>query len=248
MDAPANFSEYYKTISDSELLRILQNSKGYQAAAIAAAKQELSARQLSEAELAIANQSIQDEANQQDAVEKMEEKIRSGGRTLLDMINPAEGSQASPEKMIRLIAIVLGIMWLWNAVTIAPDAVAGLDSPYARFRFIHLRTLVLIGLTPIAIFFFWLRTKSGWILLNFLLIYQVLGSVVTLVWIFQQAALKSDGKTFVADPVTAASFSIFWVGVLYTLCRPGIRKICNITQRTMLLVLLTAIVINWFLL
>jgi hypothetical protein len=43
-----NFSEYYKTISNSELLQIVENPHDYQPNAVEAAKHEFAARQLSE--------------------------------------------------------------------------------------------------------------------------------------------------------------------------------------------------------
>lgn len=51
-----NFSEYYKTITNSELLDILEHPENYQLAAIEAAKKEFENRQLSEEEIEKAKQ------------------------------------------------------------------------------------------------------------------------------------------------------------------------------------------------
>lgn len=44
MPTSNNFSEYYKTISDTELFSILDNPEDYQALAVEAAKEELAHR------------------------------------------------------------------------------------------------------------------------------------------------------------------------------------------------------------
>ena len=51
MGVSNNFSEYYKTISNADLLGILEKPAGYQEAAIEAAKKECLNRQLSVEEL-----------------------------------------------------------------------------------------------------------------------------------------------------------------------------------------------------
>ena len=51
MTTSNDFSEYYKTISNSELLTILDNPGDYQTLAVEAAKQEFSYRQLSDEEI-----------------------------------------------------------------------------------------------------------------------------------------------------------------------------------------------------
>ena len=53
-----NFSEYYKSISDTELLSILDNTDDYQPMAIEAAKVEFSNRQLSDTEIQEARQPL----------------------------------------------------------------------------------------------------------------------------------------------------------------------------------------------
>jgi hypothetical protein len=56
MGVSNNFSEYYKTISNADLLSILETPGDFQLAAIEAAKKELSGRHLSDEEIKEARQ------------------------------------------------------------------------------------------------------------------------------------------------------------------------------------------------
>jgi hypothetical protein len=58
MDKSNSFTEYYKTITNLELLEILENPDDYQPSAIEAAKNEISSRQLSDTEISEAKESL----------------------------------------------------------------------------------------------------------------------------------------------------------------------------------------------
>jgi hypothetical protein len=85
-----NFSDYYKTISDTELLNILDNPDGYQLLAFEAAKEEFAKRQLSDTEIQQARQlliakQVQKEKEREKA-KAVEIKIRAVGHTFIDTI------------------------------------------------------------------------------------------------------------------------------------------------------------------
>ena len=73
MTTSNEFGKYYKTISNAELLGILENPSDYQMAAIEAARNEFLARQLSDEELKEAREILN--ANQSKK-EKQKQKIK----------------------------------------------------------------------------------------------------------------------------------------------------------------------------
>src|SRR6478672_736347 len=120
MSIPNNFSEYYKTISDTELLNILDNSNDYQPSAVEAAKQEFANRQLTESEIQQARQPLIAKREQKDKerekVKAVETKIKTAGQTFIDTINPIQSGIPSTEKIIRFIVIVFGGMLLYQFI------------------------------------------------------------------------------------------------------------------------------------
>ncbi|WP_276483034.1 hypothetical protein [Paraflavitalea pollutisoli] len=245
MEPLINFAEYYKTISDEELLKIVYNPEAYQAIAVAAAREELNSRQLSEEQLASANQAAQSRAaKKQEQTQDLDRKIKQNTRLLLDTIDPQQASDTSPEKMIRLIVIILGVMWLWNTIQVAPRTIDGLDYPSPSLRRINMRSLVIMGIAPVALFFFWLKTKPGWVLLTFLLVYHLLGSILTLPYYFQESVYFNKNSRFLPNLMFTAAMTIFWAGVLYSVCRPGIRKLTTVSPATMWITLAVAAVIS----
>ena len=93
MPTSNDFSEYYKTISNTELLSILENPNDYQPFAIEAAKKEFVSRQLPDTEIQNARQILA--ANQaqrevkREKIKVVETKIKAAGETLIETINPA---------------------------------------------------------------------------------------------------------------------------------------------------------------
>lgn len=83
MSSSNPFAEYYKTITDSALLAILDNPQDYQASAIEAAKAELESRQLSESAILEARQPLlekeQAQAAEREKRKMKEEKLKAAG-------------------------------------------------------------------------------------------------------------------------------------------------------------------------
>ena len=74
MKTSNDFSEYYKTISNTELLSILDNPDGYQPLAIEAAKKEFSNRQLTDLDIKEAKESL---IAKQIQIEKQKQKVKA---------------------------------------------------------------------------------------------------------------------------------------------------------------------------
>lgn len=111
-----NFRDRYRMLSDMELLRILENASAYQPAAIDAANTELSTRQLSAESITAMRQLLKSEQQQKENTTAIEEKVRVVGKTLLDTINPLKHEIDSPERTIRLIIIIFGLLTLYTFI------------------------------------------------------------------------------------------------------------------------------------
>jgi len=104
-----NFGEYYRTISNAELVSVLDNPSGYQPQAIEAAKDEFSARLLSEEEISIARQEILvkqfSNEKQSRKLKDIEEGVKGVGLKVFESINPLDSEVSPIQRRIRLICI-----------------------------------------------------------------------------------------------------------------------------------------------
>ena len=239
MTTSNDFSKYYRTISNTELLSILENSSDYQPSAVEAAKKEFSDRRLSETEIKEAREALLaiqlQTKKQREKVKVIEDKVKNAGHTLIETLNPIQPGIPSTEKTIRLIAIVFGGLFLYEIISDFQMHLAFLkDIP--RFPLESILYLLPLIFLPIAIFTFWKRKSIGWILLVIFLTFScaiALGSLVdSLTW-------KSSGNEFLdtlfprTSPTTYIIRLVFLIGTIYVLCKQNIRKEFSIHTQKM---------------
>jgi hypothetical protein len=239
MATPNDFSEYYKTISDTELLSILDNPNDYQPSAVEAAKEEFSKRQLSEAEIKKARQLLIAKQEQKDRerekVKAVEAKIKAAGHTFIDTINPIQSGIPSTEKTIRLIVIIFGGIFLYQFIK---DFRIHLEyvKDLSRFPFVSILYLWPHILLPVAATAFWKRKSFGWTLLTIFLTFSAVGAMWLL---FQSFNWKPSGFVGLDNlfprpsPITYIIQLLFFVGTIYVLCKTNIREVFSIDKQKM---------------
>lgn len=235
-----DFTEYYKTISNTELLIILDNPDGYQPLAIEAAKKEFSNRQLTdldikEAKEPIIAKQIQKE-KQQETVKAIENKIITAGNTLFDTINPIQSGIASTEKIIRLIVLFFGGTFLYLFLKNFQLHFIYIKD-FSRFPIDSILYFIPLLLLSSASLLFWKRKTSGWILLSIFLTF----SIVTAVWAFINYFFwKPSGHEWIdkafpkPDLIKLITLLVFVTGIQYVLCKENIKKVFKIDKNIML--------------
>jgi len=232
-----NFSEYYKTVSNAELLSILDKPAGYQEAAIEAAKKEFLDRNLSAQEIKEARQVLFErhaqKLKQREKVKEVEDKIKRTGQTLFDRLNPFHQGISLTEKSIRMIVFSFSVLFLYlfikefkiTLLYIKYFTESPLDSSFYLLPYL---------LLPIATFIFWKRKRIGWILLSS---FVVFATVVTLVMLIQSFLWKPSGYAVFDNlfprPSTAAYIIplILFIWTLYVLCKTNIREAFSINNQ-----------------
>src|SRR5687768_378047 len=115
-----NFNEYYKKISDTELLSILDNPGDYQPIAVEAAKQELASRQLTDIEIREARLPLlakqAQKKKEKERIKIVETRLKNAGNSFIDTIDPIQPGIPSIEKIIRVIVIVFGGIFLYQLI------------------------------------------------------------------------------------------------------------------------------------
>lgn len=241
MTTSNDFSEYYKSISNTELLSILDNPQDYQPLAVEAAKAEFSNRQLSataiqEARQPLIVQQIQKE-KEREKIKAVETKIKAAGHSFFDTINPIQTGIPSTEKTLRFIVIVFGSIFLYQFIgEFGANMVYIKEIP--RFPFASISILFPKVLLLVATIAFWKRKKVGWTLLMVFITF----SAVAASWLIHRALNWKPSGNDILDTISPRpalsnyiSQLLFLVGTTYVLCKANIREVFSVDKEKMTL-------------
>ncbi len=233
------FTEYYKTITNTELIVILDNPDKYQQEAVDAAKLEFNDRNLSEEQIAEARTSIlasyTEQEQQKEKIKAIKDKVRNTGSLIAEAINPIQKSKPTTDKIILTISIIYGIMLLYTLISQYMTILIYFIYIF-KFPSESLSLIVPILLLLLGIILFWKRKKAGWILLAF---YATCLSVISFWEIIRAFSWEPSGIEFfdilnpALSPVILLATFIFYAGTIFTLCKTGIREVYSITRNNM---------------
>lgn len=250
MRSSNNFSEYYKTISNAELINIISNQRDYQPLAVEAAKKELLERQLSDTDIKEAKQLLIDKQLQKDKQrEKLkanEEKAKATVNTLIDTLNPIQPDIPSTERTIRFIVIIFGGLFLYQLFSDFKMHIVFVKD-FTRFPFESTLYLVPLVLLPVAIFTFWKKIKIGWSLIT---IYSTFSAVEVLWTIIQ---MRSSTNSLLDNPFPQPTILsviiqlIFFGGIIYAVCKQNIRNEFSVNENKMTTTIIISGVLAFFL-
>ena len=234
-----DFTEYYKTISNAELLGILEKPADYQDAALEAAQKEFANRQLSTEEIKEARQVIFEKqlqkAQQRERIKAVENKFRKTGEAVFDDLNPFQRTISPLEKSIRLIVISFTLLFFYQLISQFKTTIYYIkDLPGFPFESgFYLLPQILL---PIAIFLFWKRKSIGWILLVAFVTYTTVLAVAMAIQSFfwEPSGFAALDNLYQMPSTTSSLFSLaLWAGTLYMLCKQVIRRAYTINDQKM---------------
>jgi DNA-binding transcriptional MerR regulator len=167
-----DFQRRFKNYDNQQLLKIIEDAENYEPAAVEAAKLELSKRDVSQEEIQAASKALQEKRAKveqtREQMKKAEQKAKSLGAEILETVNPIKKNPQNSDEKINLIAIVFGLIAIFQIVWIfgTPQLIAP-----------SIIDVVPILLLPIAVFLFWKRNKIGWVLMTALFVYNIINSI-----------------------------------------------------------------------
>jgi hypothetical protein len=175
------FTERYKSHSNAELLKIIENSSDYQPEAVETAKNEIEQRQLTDKELKEAETELeiqrQEKNKKTERKQEIENKVKEFGASIVDTVNPIQQSTPTTERLIRLITIVFGLISVYQFYKEFGMLKFMLGNNGGEWDFSMALYFVPFFLVPIATVLFWFRKKIGWILLGIYLTYSAVNSI-----------------------------------------------------------------------
>jgi hypothetical protein len=243
---PADFSEYYKTLSTLELLIILENPGDYQLPALEAAKREMQNRELSPNEINAVKEQMEaarlQKEKQKEKVKVIEDTIKKAGNTIIDTLNPIQSGIPTTDKLIRFIVIAYGGIFIFQLLTETRSIIATVKdiADYPVETIFYLLPFVIL---PVGLFYFWKRKKRGWVLLGIFITYFIVHACWML---YEYFTWTSSGNEFfdmllpVTSPVSSWVQLLVLGGTLFVICKREIREIYKIDKQSMLLTILPA--------
>lgn len=171
---PSNqFSNTYKSISDEQLVSIIDNKKDYKPQAIEAALLELKNRQLSDQQMSNARTLNEHERKQKAEAEQIAKERRDAAKNnalkVLGIFDPLV--EKTPERSINVISFVLSILFLIKTISNFSFIIAMFqESEWDRSVALYFLDMLLL---PVSLIFFWRKKKLGRFLLSAWLIKNI---------------------------------------------------------------------------
>ena len=234
------FSEKFKTYSNADLLRIIENPDDYQPQAIETAKNIFADRQLSETEIKIAKDELDVEKQgkliKEQQKQAVEDKVKNRGKSVFNHINPIQEKKLTSEKTIRIISILLGGLFLFQLYKQFGMLRFMFTDSYAEWDFsMALYFLPLIMILTATILFY-RRKKAGWLLLTIFLVYSAISAIGSFIlaikWKPSGTALENLFPQ--TPPISYLLSFLFMSGIIWVISREKIRNVYSISKPTMI--------------
>lgn len=222
-----DFNKYYSSITNEELLAILQNKDQYQAAAYKAAEEEFANRQLSDEAIndakCLLNTQKAEKERKTEKAQQLERTVQSTGEALFDSVSPFQTGIPSAERTIRAIAILLTGYFLIDVLTNYLSIFSWIKDipgfPAASAAVLLPRVVLLIGILA-----FWRKTKVGWFIVF----------IIAVVYMVTCILYLTDVYDIMHGAAANAPFTetLFFAGIIYTITRRNIREVYSITRKS----------------
>lgn len=219
-----DFEDRYKHISNFELLEILGSPSKYQAVALEAAKAEYISRSLSETELATAREIIAEKLATKDknreVRDALAEKVNNAGNTVYEMLNPISSNLPPVQKGISWMLVVFALLLIYDVAARFEYIQYLIQLPKTDFESLLANILPSIVLF-LALMFFGMKRKAGWMLLIFFCTVSLSAALVAIIVTITETLSDSQAFEFIAGPSPFATILtlLFYVGSLFALTR-----------------------------
>ena len=237
------FYEKFKSYSNTDLLRIIENPTDYQPQAVETAKVIFSERQLSEMELQIAQDEFEIEKQEKSKKEQqnlgVQNKVKNIGKSILDKINPIQKKTPTSSKAITTISILVGGLFLFQLYNEFGMLRFMFTDSYAKWDFSMALYFFPLLVVPIAAILFFMRKKTGWFILVIFLVYSAVSTIGLFILTINRIPLGVSGLNNLFPQIIPLKYIlsfIFFAGIIWAICRDNIRISYAISKQTMFLV------------
>lgn len=238
----SEFTEHYKNLSLSQLLKIIEESEKYNPIAVETAQLEIESRQHSEVDFHKTKSLIEAQKEHKEVEinkrKHKEDKLKKGVFTFFETISPIQNGIQTPERIIRLITILFAVIAIYKIYNeywlLSYMFTNGLD----KWDFSTIVYLLELILLPATVVLFWQRKKMGWILLALLLTSSSTSAIELFFSSFnrQPSSLPGLDKLFPAiSPMTYFIAFAFNTATLWLICKKSVSSIFKVSEQTVFL-------------
>ena len=229
-----DFTNYFKTLSNTELLVILNEPAKYQPEALQAAKNELEGRNLSHNQVNEAKQAIittQLKAGKRlQRVKEMDEKLKANANFLNDTLRP--GANKTVDKTINGISIFVGLTSLVS-VYVGLRSILFFTNWSHRFSAELAVELLMPLMGVVAAVLFFRRRQLGWHLLMLCLFYSSSGLAFLVYDFFKYGSLSFGGIFSQHTSPLSYLLLLAWPVSIVMVCKEKLRVVFGITKNNM---------------
>ena len=235
-----DFTEKFTTYSNSDLLKIIESPNDYQPLAIETAQTILASRQLSDQDVEIAKKelaTLRQEKKAKDQKKKnLENTVKNIGASVLSTVNPIQSETPNSDKLIKIISIIFGGLFLFQLYKEFGMISFMFTDSEAKWDFSMVLYFWPLVIVPTATILFFKRKKFGWTLLAIFLTYSAVNSIGLFILAFN---MNSSGISALdnifpqTSPTTHIFTLLFFAGILWAICKEGIREIYTIDKKYM---------------
>jgi hypothetical protein len=158
------FQQLYQKYTNIELLRIVRYPDDYQAAAVEAATQILTSRNVSDEDREQAEQLFHNidskEAAKHEKIEALQAKVAD---VLQPLIKP--GPEITPQKWLNVFLLIIAIQYIWTFYTTLQQVIDSVRYHINVFGFLTMTNIFILIYIPIIFYLLFKRRRWGWILL-----------------------------------------------------------------------------------
>ena len=236
-----DFTEKFKTYSNTDLLKIIEIPDDYQPLAVETAKIIFSSRQLSEEDIENAKADLESQRQEKEIQTQkkrnLENKVKNIADSFIETINPIQTGTPSVEKIILIISIVFGGLFLFQVYKEFGMLTFIFTDSGAKWDFSMVLYFFPLILVPTAAYLFYKRRKIGWILLAIFLTYSAVSAIFLF---FLTLNTKPSGIPALdnffpkTSPSTHVLIFLFFGGTLWFICKNKIREVYHIDKKTMI--------------
>lgn len=233
------FSERYKSFSNSDLFRVIGNQSDYQAEAIEAAESEINSRSLSDREIREAKWDLESEEKekqkQNEKRAKVERKVRTLSTSVFDTIKPFQESPPTTVRQIKLITFVFGLNALFKWYNQFGLVEFMLIDNSAEWGLSLMEPFLPMILLPLALILFWLRKRSGWVLITAYLTYSTMLAIGQAIVIWRMGPFSEPVLDSLIPRIVPSGqilIAMFFGGLLWLLRKGEIREHYSVSKQS----------------
>jgi hypothetical protein len=235
-----NFRALYKTWTNDKLLDIIDNQHEYQPSAVEAARHELDSRQLSVEQLDAAKTTQTERQKQKEGKQRrakeVDNKIKSIGLSLADILNPIQKEGDNTDKIIKLVSLFLGGLFLYRIYTEFGLLKFMFTDSSAKWDFTMVFYFLPLIILPTAGLLMWLRKTFGWTLTTFFFSYTAVGAIPLFLLTLNRHPTGNEALDTlfpVVSPLVHVGTFILFGSATWVMTKDNIRDVYKVDKQAM---------------